>query len=210
MLSYSHCKERATLKTFARYLSPFNYTTSPYTHIEKLIFHSFLFLFCCFCIHITTSPLALHLFIYFVYQTINVDNYSTICILGGDGTVHESINGYMEREDDARLRVPLSVLPGKFLFLFLLFCCIYLCLKGGTGNSFVLEIQGEVKLKTAVEHIIRGLSCSIDISKVFFPSNETSIFLFNSLHWGMASNVNMMAEQLRYNPSQSSFFSCGN
>lgn len=115
-----------------------------------------------------------------ICKTINVDNYSTICILGGDGTVHESINGYMEREDDARTRVPLSVLPG------------------GTGNSFILEIQGEVKLKTAVEHIIRGLSCSIDISRVFFPSNETSIFLFNSLHWGMASNVNMMAEQLRW------------
>jgi diacylglycerol kinase family enzyme len=68
---------------------------------------------------------------------------------------------------------------------------------GGTGNSFVLEIQGEVKIKTAVQHIIRGLSVTIDISKVFFPSNETSIYLFNSLHWGMASNVNMMAEQLR-------------
>jgi len=115
-----------------------------------------------------------------ICKTINVDNYSTICILGGDGTVHESINGYMERDDDARLRVPLSVIPG------------------GTGNSFILEIQGEVKIKTAVQHIIRGLSCSIDISKVFFPSNETCIYLFNSLHWGMASNVNMMAEQLRW------------
>jgi len=113
-------------------------------------------------------------------KTMNVDQYSCICILGGDGTFHESINGYMEREDDARHRVPLAALPG------------------GTGNSFVLELQGNVNLKLTVEHVIRGLSCSIDISKVFFPSNETSEYLFNSLHWGMASNVNMMAEQLRW------------
>lgn len=46
--------------------------------------------------------------------------------------------------------------------------------------------------------MIRGLSCPIDISKIFFPSNETHEYLFNSLHWGMASNVNMMAEQLRW------------
>lgn len=45
-------------------------------------------------------------------KTINVDLYSCICVLGGDGTVHESINGYMERDDDARLRVPLAVIPG--------------------------------------------------------------------------------------------------
>jgi diacylglycerol kinase (ATP) len=113
-------------------------------------------------------------------RTMDVFQYNAICILGGDGTFHESINGYMERTDDARLRVPLAALPG------------------GTGNSFVLELQGNVDIKTAVEHVIRGLSCPIDISKVFFPSTETHEYLFNSLHWGMASNVNVMAEQLRW------------
>eukprot|EP01114_Cavostelium_apophysatum_P017889 TRINITY_DN5406_c0_g1_i1.p1 TRINITY_DN5406_c0_g1~~TRINITY_DN5406_c0_g1_i1.p1 ORF type:complete len:414 (-),score=60.68 TRINITY_DN5406_c0_g1_i1:75-1226(-) len=113
-------------------------------------------------------------------RTMDVDKYSVICILGGDGTFHESINGYMERTDNARLRVPLAVLPG------------------GTGNSFALELQGQVNLKTSIEHIFRGLCANIDICSVFFPSNEQTIYSFNSLHWGMASNVNITAEQLRW------------
>lgn len=101
----------------------------------------------------------------------------------------------MEREDDARLRVPLAVIPGKhdlllfcktvkFNFKILTirshWCNIWFSLVGGTGNSFVLELQGEVKIKTAVQHIIRGLSVSIDISKVFI-----SLFLmhFNILYY---------------------------
>ena len=43
---------------------------------------------------------------------MDVYQYSAICILGGDGTFHESVNGYMERTDDARLVVPLAALPG--------------------------------------------------------------------------------------------------
>jgi len=61
-----------------------------------------------------------------------VDLYSCICVLGGDGTVHESINGYMEREDDARLRVPLAVIPGLYIsYLFvnitISVCCHISC-----------------------------------------------------------------------------------
>lgn len=44
---------------------------------------------------------------------MDVSPFSVICILGGDGTFHESVNGYMEREDDARLHVPLAALPGN-------------------------------------------------------------------------------------------------
>lgn len=50
-------------------------------------------------------------------ETMSIEGIDVICCLGGDGTFHECVNGYMRRKDDARLKVPLAVLPG------------------GTGNS---------------------------------------------------------------------------
>jgi len=113
-------------------------------------------------------------------QTLNVDKYDVICLLGGDGTLHEAINGYMRRTDDAKSRIPLAVLPG------------------GTGNSFVLELQGIVDFDSALQRIVRGITVPIDLAEVFFPTAEDKIYLFNSLHWGMASKVNVKAEQLRW------------
>ena len=43
-----------------------------------------------------------------------------ICAMGGDGTMHEVINGMMQRE--ATLRMPVALIPG------------------GTGNSFMEDL----------------------------------------------------------------------
>ncbi|PRP88932.1 nucleotide binding protein 1-like protein [Planoprotostelium fungivorum] len=113
-------------------------------------------------------------------ETMSVEGIDVVCCLGGDGTFHECVNGYMKRQDDARLRVPLAVLPG------------------GTGNSFALELSGSTKLKVALEHIMRGLAAPIDIGEMYFPTDNSKIYSFNSLHWGMASKVNVTAEKLRW------------
>eukprot|EP01117_Protostelium_nocturnum_P010993 TRINITY_DN398_c0_g1_i1.p1 TRINITY_DN398_c0_g1~~TRINITY_DN398_c0_g1_i1.p1 ORF type:complete len:464 (-),score=156.27 TRINITY_DN398_c0_g1_i1:160-1551(-) len=113
-------------------------------------------------------------------ETMDVTPYDVICILGGDGTFHEAVNGYMKRTDDARLKVPLAVLPG------------------GTGNSLVLELTGSVHLKTSIEHVMRGLSAPIDIGELYFPTKAQKMYSFNSLHFGMASKVNEHAERLRW------------
>lgn len=113
-------------------------------------------------------------------QTVNLDSIDVIGILGGDGTFHEGVNGMMKRKDDARLRVPIAMIPG------------------GTGNSFSLELQGGVKIKRAVKHIMRGISCPIDIGELYFPLEDRTIYSFNSIHWGLASKVNVTAEKLRW------------
>jgi len=72
---------------------------------------------------------------------------------------------------------------------------------GGTGNSFALELQGGTKVERAIKHIIRGLNCPIDVGQVTFPKidgTEEVIYSFNSMHWGLASKVNVTAERLRW------------
>eukprot|EP01117_Protostelium_nocturnum_P015379 TRINITY_DN595_c0_g1_i1.p1 TRINITY_DN595_c0_g1~~TRINITY_DN595_c0_g1_i1.p1 ORF type:complete len:433 (+),score=202.68 TRINITY_DN595_c0_g1_i1:112-1410(+) len=113
-------------------------------------------------------------------ETMSVEGIDVVCCLGGDGTFHECVNGYMKRKDEARLKVPLAVLPG------------------GTGNSFALELSGSTKLRTSIEHIMRGLTVAIDIGEIYFPTDNSKTYSFNSLHWGMASKVNVTAEKLRW------------
>jgi len=74
-------------------------------------------------------------------------------------------------------------------------------ISGGTGNSFSLELQGGTKIQRSVKHILRGLTVPIDIGQVTFPKEDGSeevIYSFNSMHWGLASKVNVTAEKLRW------------
>ena len=70
--------------------------------------------------------------------------------IGGDGTFHESVNGMMKRPDNMR-KVPLAFISG------------------GTGNSFSLELQGGTQISKSVKHILRGLTCPIDVRSGYVP-----------------------------------------
>jgi len=115
-------------------------------------------------------------------QSMSIEGVDAVCILGGDGTFHECINGWMKRDEKDIQSTPLALIPG------------------GTGNSFVLELLGATKVKKSVQHIIRGIYCPIDITKVVCGSGDKSevIYSFNSIHWGLASKVNVTAEKLRW------------
>jgi YegS/Rv2252/BmrU family lipid kinase len=104
--------------------------------------------------------------------------YDCLCIVGGDGTFHEAINGLMEKPEDQR-KIPLALIPA------------------GTGNSFTLELHGSKNVHRAVKHVLRGLHCPIDVTKIRFGDDKT-IYSFNSIHWGLASAVNVRAEKLRW------------
>jgi len=114
-------------------------------------------------------------------EAMDLSAVDVLCCLGGDGTFHECVNGMMKRKDDARERVPLAMIPA------------------GTGNSFALEVYGSVELRTVLQRIVRGLHIPIDVSEITFSHKEREkIYLFNSLHWGMASKVLVTAEKLRW------------
>jgi len=58
-----------------------------------------------------------------------------------------------------------------------------------------------VTIDTAVQRIVRGLNCPIDIGRTTWPlekGGEEEVFSFNSIHWGLASKVNVTAEKLRW------------
>jgi len=104
--------------------------------------------------------------------------YDCLCVVGGDGTFHEAINGLMKRPEEQR-KIPIAMIPA------------------GTGNSFTIELLGGIDVHRAVKHVLRGLHCPIDVTRVNFGEGK-EIFSVNSIHWGLASAVNVRAEKLRW------------
>ncbi|PRP85009.1 hypothetical protein PROFUN_07297 [Planoprotostelium fungivorum] len=115
-----------------------------------------------------------------IARDIPLDDTDVLCFLGGDGTFHECLNGFMRRKDNAKDRVALAVLPG------------------GTGNSFALELQGNNRMSSCIKSILRGITVNIDIARMYFPTVDETVFSFNSVHWGMGSKINVTAEKLRW------------
>ena len=78
-------------------------------------------------------------------KTCDLSNYSTIILIGGDGTLHEGVNGMLMRED--KLKVPVAFVPS------------------GTGNDTCscLNIKS---VNDALESIKKGQTIGIDVIKV--------------------------------------------
>jgi sphingosine kinase len=114
-------------------------------------------------------------------KSLDLRGIDAVVAVGGDGTIHECVNGLMQREDEERLRIPLAVIPA------------------GTGNSFVRELYGGVEVPRAVNRILRGIHCPIDVAKIICKSkSEETLYSFNSIHWGLGSKVIVTAEKLRW------------
>ena len=97
-----------------------------------------------------------------------------VCGIGGDGTMHELVNGMMTRPPEKQ--VPLALLPG------------------GTGNSFLYDLDcrtTEAVLNRVIDNEIR----SIDIFEITVAGKKR--YGFNIVAWGMASSANVLAESLR-------------
>jgi len=98
-------------------------------------------------------------------ETLSLEGYDILCVVGGDGTVHECINGLMKRKESSGTRAPpLSILPA------------------GTGNSMVLELNGIKSLARSIQAAIAGFSIPMDILKVtvLFTSDDPALSRVNS------------------------------
>lgn len=119
-------------------------------------------------------------------KTLDLKPFDVICFIGGDGTFHECVNGLMQRDDDEGHNIPVAMLAG------------------GTGNSFAMELLGDTDLSLAIDTVKRGVNVPIDVAKVckLEPNEQgeltNTIYSFNSIHWGLASKVNVTAERLRW------------
>jgi len=102
-------------------------------------------------------------------------DYFSCCILGGDGSFHEAVNGYMKKIDN--IDIALSLIPA------------------GSGNSLARDLK-ILSYKNALEKIKEGQFKLIDVGKISYDSKI--LYSFNIAGWGMVATVGKKAEKYRW------------
>ena len=107
-------------------------------------------------------------------QSQDIPECDLICVMGGDGTIHETANALLQSKKADHL--PMSVIPS------------------GTGNAFA-QTLGELHPKKALKKILLGEFIKIDAMEITHDSKIS--YAVNIIGWGMASRVNQISDQLR-------------
>ena len=102
-------------------------------------------------------------------------DYFSCCILGGDGSFHEAVNGYMKKINN--IDIALSLIPA------------------GSGNSLARDLK-ILNYKKALEKIKEGQIKLIDVGKISYDSK--TLYSFNIAGWGMVATVGKKAEKYRW------------
>ena len=106
---------------------------------------------------------------------LDFDGYDGMIVIGGDGTMHEVVNGMLTRSDKKQL--PIGLIPG------------------GTGNSFMHDL-GLMNPIDAAKAIISGNTRRIDVAEV--KINDMIKYAFNIIGWGLVTDVGNKAEKWRW------------
>ena len=110
-----------------------------------------------------------------IARTVEIGGYDGFCAIGGDGTMHEVVNGMMNREDGHKLPIGLVT--------------------GGTGNSFMHDLDC-LDPVNAAKRIITNRRRPIDLARV--NANGEILYAFNIVGWGMPTDINIIAEKMRW------------
>ncbi len=108
-------------------------------------------------------------------RALDLSGCAGLCLVGGDGTLHEAVNGLMQRPPGTA--VPLGVIPG------------------GTGNS-VAEHLGCTDPVGAARQIIAGAARPLDVLRV--TTEGRTAHCVNIVGWGAVVDINRSAERLRH------------
>ncbi len=103
------------------------------------------------------------------------NGYDGFCAIGGDGTMHEMINGMLNRKDGSKLPIGL--------------------ITGGTGNSFMHDVDC-LDPMVAAKRIITNRLRDLDVAKV--DANGETIYGFNIIGWGLPTDIAIQAEKFRW------------
>lgn len=106
---------------------------------------------------------------------LDLEQYSAIAVFGGDGTMHEVINGLMHAQ--TQQPPPLILFPA------------------GSGNAFNHDLEC-LSFDIAIKRLIEGNTRKLDLFEV--KNNEGTIYSFNMLGWGLVTSINDLAEKLRF------------
>jgi len=106
---------------------------------------------------------------------LNITEYDGFIGIGGDGTLHEIINGMLSRHDGRK--IPIGIIPG------------------GSGNSYMHDLNLTDPLKAA-RAIINGKTRALDTAKV--EVNHIIKYSNNMIGWGLVTDVGNQAEHFRW------------
>jgi sphingosine kinase len=108
-------------------------------------------------------------------NTYDLNEIERIIVLGGDGTMHEVINGMLSRNDDKN--IPIGLLPT------------------GSGNSLIHDLN-QLDIKNTLNTILTDRIQKVDLLKITTPNEE--LFSINMIGWGMVNDIGYQAENLRW------------
>jgi YegS/Rv2252/BmrU family lipid kinase len=109
-----------------------------------------------------------------IASTLKLAGYDGLCLIGGDGTVHEAVAGLMQRGEPISL--PLGFIPA------------------GTGNTLHLQVGCASPLEAA-QRILVGRTCPLDAARV--TMQDQVVYCVNMIGWGAIADINGTAERLR-------------
>jgi len=95
--------------------------------------------------------------------------------IGGDGTLHELVNGMLTRND--KQKIPIGIIPG------------------GSGNSYMHDLELTDPLKAA-KTITNGKTRLVDTALV--EVNHVIKYAMNMVGWGLVTDVGNKAEHFRW------------
>ncbi len=98
-----------------------------------------------------------------------------ICVIGGDGTMHEVVNGLLSRPDKAAL--PIGLIPA------------------GSGNAFLHGFDCLDPVEAA-RRIVTGRTRPIDAAQVTL--GDWTLYAFNIVGWGLVTDILIHSERLRW------------
>ena len=97
------------------------------------------------------------------------------CAVGGDGTMHEVVNGLLSRPDNSQ--IPIGLIPA------------------GIGNSFMHGFDCLDPLEAA-RRIVAGQTRPIDAAHVTLEGQ--TLYAFNIVGWGLATDILIRSDRLRW------------
>ena len=118
-----------------------------------------------------------------IAASLDIDAYDTLVVVGGDGTMHEALQGLCGRPDADRRAADLA----------------FAVVPTGSGNGFAASI-GALDAETAAWGIFRNARRPLDVcSVVQDPWNGADRkFMFLTLTFGFISDLDLDTESLRF------------
>jgi sphingosine kinase len=109
-----------------------------------------------------------------IVRTAELDGLTGICVVGGDGTVHEVVDGLMQRGQSPC--APLGLIPA------------------GSGNTVHRHLRCTDPVE-ATRRILAGATCPLDVARA--TMGDQIVYCVNIIGWGAVADINGTAEWLR-------------